>query len=75
MSELKYKACQQVIFNYGGEELEGVIDFGLSGVPSAEESVYDISAHDGTITFHVNESDIVRAVTEAEPSDFATVAE
>ena len=62
MIELKYQESQLVIFNYGGEELEGVIDFGLSGVPGSEESVYDISAHDGTITFHVAESDIVRAV-------------
>ncbi len=65
MIELKYKACQLVIFTVNGEEIEGTIDFGLSGVPGSEESVYDISAHDGTITFHVNESDIVRAVIAA----------
>ena len=63
--KLKYQESQLVIFTVNGDELEGTIDFGLSGVPGSEESVYDISAHDGTITFHVNESDIVRAVIAA----------
>ena len=73
MSELKYKACTRVTFRIAAEELEGIIDTAVTG-RGDQPNEYSIET-DALVMYHVAECDIVRAVTVAAPSDFATVAE